>query len=625
MRGARLWLTGALILISIPNAGVNPLVEFSSDAANPIPAIKNGLKFTPLSLSIRGMGAIEGSSPRKKTPKFRQINSCGTLDRQGATYLLQNDVSAAGSCFSIQANNITLDLNGHLVTYAIRAAQQPRYGILAEACWDTSLAGNPCGGTADHFTVENGTITQGTGAAPYSHAIRIGQINDTNHLVVHDVTFNVHASSSIPVYTSYAGSESAVFDNIVHNDVTSVFNRHQIQGASIKFQNTQAAGTGEKIHDNTIIGGAQGGIYSASFGTQIFNNTISQNGRYSNDFGIYEWGNNTQAYNNTLMPTSGRGIQIGGGAASVNGHEIGSHGAVAHDNKIVVIELQQNCDYSTGGTACNACELGGTYGIQFDDNPSNGVAYKNAVTAKADQCPAQALRLTKVGPGNSSHDNIYVAQRIGSSTAMATGLGFEIAPNHFSSIHDTFIGDTATVWIDWGGAIGGFTCSQCTLGKGTNTASNYVTLSFFNGGGTVKDLRFQDTTFTGGAAKDSTDMRPIDGNHQSAEYFIDWTYTLTVQDSFGNTISGATVTISDALGNRVFNGSTDRDGQISTTLNEFRMFNSASVVTKEMHTPHTVMVSAQKCPTSRSPLTVKIDQTTVQTVQLTCSANDKMH
>ncbi|MBZ5700353.1 MAG: hypothetical protein LAN84_00740 [Acidobacteriia bacterium] len=557
-------------------------------------------------------------------PNGHALKSCGILASGGTTYILQQDVSSPGTCFSVQANNITLNLNGHTITYATAPGNQPRYGILAEACWDTSVAGNPCGGTADHLTVENGSITQGSAAPAYSHGIRIGQINGTNQLTVHDVTFTVSAISSIPIFTTFAGADSLIFKNTFQNNVTVIYNRHQIQGAAIKFTNSQGARNGQTIHDNTIVGGAQGGIFSASPGTQFYNNTIRQNGRYSNDFAIYEWGNNDAAFNNVISPVSGRGIQIGGGAVSVNGHGMGSNGAVAHDNKITVIELPQNCDYSPGGTGCNACEPAGAFGIQFDDNPSNGQAYNNTVTAKAEQCDAQALRLTDTGPGNSSHDNTYIASRIGSGTGKAVGLGFAVLPNHFSSTHDTFIGDTATVWVDWLGAAGGFTCLQCTLGKGSNPASNYVTFSFFNGGHPAAGLHFVDTTFTGGAAKDSTDMQAIGPNRLSAEYFIDWTYTLTVQNTLARPVAGASVTIRDARGEPAFTGTTDANGRVSAVLNELHMHNTSSAVIRQVNTPHTISVTAAGCTGAPAPYPVKVTQTITQTVQLQCKLDEKV-
>src|SRR6516225_5491746 len=45
------------------------------------------------------------------------LNSCRILDKPGANYVLQNDVTSDGTCFSVQADGITLDLNGHTVTY----------------------------------------------------------------------------------------------------------------------------------------------------------------------------------------------------------------------------------------------------------------------------------------------------------------------------------------------------------------------------------------------------------------------------------------------------------------------------------------------------------------------------
>jgi hypothetical protein len=571
------------------------------------------------------VSANEKSSGPNAPPNPRSLKACGTLANQGATYRLENDVSSPGTCFSVQADKISLDLNGHTITYAIGGGQQPRYAILAEACWDTSLAGNPCGGTADSLTVENGKIVQASAAAPYSHAIRIGQINGANHLNVRNVNFEVSAAASIPIFTTFSGADSQISNNTFHNSVTSIFNRHQIQGASIKFVTGQDARNGQAIHDNTLVGGAQGGIYSASPRTAIYNNKISQNGHYSNDFGIYLWGNDSQAYNNTITPISGRGIQISGGAVNVSGSGSGAHGAVAHDNQVTVIELPQNCDYSQGGTACNVCELGGAYGIQFDDRPSNGVAYKNTVRARAEQCDAQALRLTDIGPSNTSHDNVFVAERVGQGRGKAWALGTGGAANHFVSTSDTFIADSASFHADWDGMPGGLTCIRCTLGKGSNAASDYVTFSFENGGHPVSDVHFQDSTFVAGAAKTSTDMRAIQANRQYAEYFIDWTYTLDVKTASGNAVSGATVTITDATHKQVFSGQTNASGELSVVLNEFKVFNTREGVTREPHTPDEVTVSAPGCTPNPDKFTVTLSQTTTQKIQLTCEANGKQH
>src|SRR5437667_9385951 len=168
-----------------------------------------------------------GTEPRN----VQTISPCTVLSKVGATYILQADVSSAATCFSVQADDVTLDLNHHTITYATESSPNPHYGVLAEACWDHAVAGNPCGGTADHLTISNGTITQGGGAAPRSHGIRIGQINRTNFLTVHDVTFSLNAPASIPIYTTFAGGGSQLRHNRFNNQVTTIADGHAIEGA----------------------------------------------------------------------------------------------------------------------------------------------------------------------------------------------------------------------------------------------------------------------------------------------------------------------------------------------------------------------------------------------------------
>lgn len=45
------------------------------------------------------------------------LTACGTLNLANTAYTLQNDVRTDGSCFTISASGITLDLNGRAVTY----------------------------------------------------------------------------------------------------------------------------------------------------------------------------------------------------------------------------------------------------------------------------------------------------------------------------------------------------------------------------------------------------------------------------------------------------------------------------------------------------------------------------
>src|ERR1700737_799592 len=220
---------------------------------------------------------------------IHSLTECGVLKRSGK-YRLEADASSPGTCFSVQADNVSLDLNGKTVTYGTGTASIPVYGILGVACWDPDYGvGNPCGGSASNLAVYGGTITQGANAAAFSHAIRLGQLPRGAGPTVQDVIFNISAKSSIPLYLTYAGTGAQIFNNTFHNDVSQIDNRNQLRGQSIKLGDSSHIPGPANIFGNRIIGGAQGGIFSAVPATTIHHNLVSQKGTYTNDFGIYAW------------------------------------------------------------------------------------------------------------------------------------------------------------------------------------------------------------------------------------------------------------------------------------------------------------------------------------------------
>jgi len=384
-------------------------------------------------------------------------------------------------------------------------------------------------------------------------------------------------------------------------------NRHQLTGQSIKFADSSRVPGPATIYGNHITGGAQGGIFSAVVGTTIHDNVIEHDGTYTNDFGIYAWANGGEVYNNVIAPIAGRGINIAV-----------SKGERVHDNKIIVIEKKVNQEY--GG-----CQVGGTYGIQFDDDPKEAEAFQNSVVAQADECGAQALRVTdsRKGSGNISHDNQYAAQRVGNTMAFATAFGSGGATG-FTSIRDTFIGDTSAVRFDWDGG-SNLIFRDCILAKGANPAVDYVTFSFRNGGKvSITNIHFVDSIFQNGATKDSTDMKAIDSVNWPgpAEYFIDWTFRLRVRDHDLKPVIGATIAVTDALGNSVFQGTTDQDGSISTLLTEFRMYNTATLVQKEEHSPYRLDVKKAGCKSSLKDLVLPITKTTAQELLIDCPSTE---
>lgn len=555
-------------------------------------------------LTIAVIGGLSAPSPREATPA--SLNKCGSLLSPGRKYVLERDVSSAGTCFSVQADSIALDLHGHTVTYGTGPGTSPSFGILGVECWDPDFGKSPCGGSFNNFTVFGGTITQGRDAAPFSHGIRLGQ-GPGNGLVAHDLSFHLHADSSIPIYTTYLGTRSMIFNNVFDNSVTIIKNRHQQQGQSIKFADGKQPGPA-LIYGNHIVGGAQGGIFSVTKGSKIHDNVVSQKGTYTNDFGIYAWSDGGEVFNNIVTPILGRGISIAGGVI----------GSKVYGNNVKSIEQKDNQEY--GG-----CQIGGAFGIQFDDLPQKTSAFRNTVLAEADECDAQALRVTdsREGSENSSHDNTYTARRLGKSASMATGFGSGGATG-FLSERDVFVGDTSAVAFDWDGGRN-LIFRECRFVKGSNSIPNFVTFSFRNGkNNPVSNIRFVDSVFEGGTEKTSMDMKPIGANGDwpgPAEYFIDWTLSLVVRDNQKRPLFGADVSITDAFGHPVYHGRTDQQGRASAPLTELRVYNTSTNIVREKQTPHKVQVTMKGCASTAPNYSVYMDKTTSLEVPLDCKSD----
>jgi hypothetical protein len=521
------------------------------------------------------------------------ITSCQTLGSSGSTYVLQNDVSAAGTCFTLSADNVKLDLNGHTVTYNTSNQTSPVHAIQASSF-------NNVG-----FTVLNGSLVEGTASVAGSHVIDMG--TPMSGPTVYNVRFTWSAPFSQALQTSYGNSSVAggaiVHDNTLNNNSTSACNavscRDTLQAASIRIADAIRTTTSSQIYSNTITGGPQGAIVCDAPGCLIHDNILNPGvaaTSNSNDFAIWCWAS-CNAYNNTIMTpltagSSGRGVEISGIVAS-------TVGANVHNNTIGAIEKAVNTEY--GG-----CELGGAYGVQFDDNGTGATAQSNTVTVTADVCWGTGLRLTDTETQtNVSQNNTYSAVRktsgssacnfigTGGTTGCAYGVGFS-GPTGFKSIHDTFQADSADFFFDWDGASGVTFVSPNFLKGVTNPSPGFHTFVFRNGG-TPATVHLQDATFGTGTSAIDTDMPARGGNNQAANLYIEWTQTVTVNKSSGPA-AGATVTYTDALGG-VFSGTTDSSGVATIVVPQYRLNNDTAANGIENHNPFSRKVSLSGCST----------------------------
>jgi hypothetical protein len=400
------------------------------------------------------------------------LTVCQILANTGTTYILQNDVSGQGSCFNVQADNITLNLNGHTVTYAdplsITLSQvSPAavvFGIYGAASWDPNFstgiaAGNTTGGSWNNLTVAGpGTITQGNCLSPSdgvigSNAIHMGQ-GAGDGLNVYNVTFNICADSTQAIFADSRGARDFVHDNTVNDRVVTAQKRSIYQGVAFVCDNGCDGGTGgpSYFYNNTIIGGPQGGIVWNNPGTVVHDNIIKQgnpgaspgflNGgtsslvcggvnanpynnvagltptaagtQCSNDFGIFNQAANVAVFSNTIQAQEGRGISLDGTCWNP-GSCTGLTGQTVHDDVVTAQEFPNNSEY-------HGCELGGAWGLEWRDGPVGSTIYNENITAISGQCQAGALRTQFVSNYNNiSHNNTYSAKRAPGSPSNCTG------------------------------------------------------------------------------------------------------------------------------------------------------------------------------------------------------------
>ena len=523
------------------------------------------------------------------------ISSCQTLGNTGTTYTLESDVSAAGTCFTVSADDITLDLNGHTVTYNSASQSTATNAILVT-------------GNNNNFAVYNGRLTEGSGTSVAGSSV-IELLTPMAGPTIHDITFTWRSDYAQGIDTNYSNTNVAngalIYNNVFNNNTaavcTNVGCRNQLQSATIRILNAKASLNSPQIYGNTVNGGPQGAIVCDAPGCIIHDNMINPgttSASESNDFAIWCWAS-CQAYHNTIMTpltasTEGRGIQISGVETSTNG-------ATVYNNTITVIDKNNNAEY-------NGCPLGGAYGIQFDDNPNGATVQNNNVTAVGDTCWGSALRLTDTETTNNiSQNSTYKAIRK-SAGSPACGFGVDATdscahavsldgPTGFLSRNDIFQGDSDDLFFDWDGASGVIFISPTFLKGTTNPSPDFHTFVFRNGGAPVSNIFIQDATFQAGTTPTDIDLPAQSGNNQSSSLYITWSQTITVSKASGGAAAGAAVSFVDALGNN-YSSTTNSQGVAVVVVTQYRLNNGSGANGVENRNPFQRTVSMTGCTTN---------------------------
>jgi hypothetical protein len=628
--------SGATAITSLPYIIKSPGNYYlaSSLSTPPGAAVGISIQASNVDINLNGNTLTYGAGGSSAT---NAVGQYGIISCQANGLGAENLASAYGTNGYCQAsaieNNIIIE-NG-TISQSTQASGYDNFSTCPGSSVGGNYAPNPCapgGNNGDSY------------ATTFSHNIALWGSSNTK---IQHVTFNFQQVSSDGIILDYEQKGGNVIQcNTFNNGVVHIDNRAMLEGLSIWGGDNAGVSTGDTIQYNTMTGGAQGGILSTTPGTTINNNGISigygasGQDEYSNGFAIYAYGlTGVTVTNNYIANLWGRGIE--------DYWTTGQSGLTESNNYITTVGYPLNYEYNTEGGDYPGCEMNGESGPQFRGGGTKMAISGAYSSVSGGSCPTVTngietggsfgLAMYEWGTPFASSNGTYIGHALsgfegGSGEPMfgweATGLGLITSEGNgtygtFTSTNDTFVGDSSVFYVDGGGLPNGsVTLISPTLTKGSNPVG-FNTFRFQNlavsngGGGSICSgcIHIRDATFTNGASSTDADMSVPIANGVTAEYYIDWTYNLTVT-SGGNPVSGATVTIVDALGNTAFTGTTNANGQIAAVLTQFRMYNTAAAMVQENRTPDAVTIDNSGCTILNYDVT--ITGTTSDARALTC-------
>jgi len=469
-----------------------------------------------------------------------RISASGTLSQNGATYLLTQDVSAAGTAFVITGRDVVLDLGGRTVTYGTSGGAST--GVRCEYLYGSGKV-----------TVRNGRIVQGAadGKSCPAIAFRGGHDIRLHHL---ELVVRGPDSNCVEVVERPTG-EVQIDHNVLRCDTKVVTSRH-FPGVAAMYvtDNLQAV----RIHHNKILSSPQWGIKLQGLETHgqalVHHNVIKgTRALVANGYMIGVYKPDVEVFENVLAGES-RGIHVDGTDGS-------GHRAYVHDNSISVQD-QPNPEYP---------DFHWVHGIKLE-GPDAARIERNAVLGVADAQHAEVRALDvdlSRGKNTKILDNRFSAiSRTTSLRGIAlqwTGGNLDGVPVDTAIRRNVFTATDRTIVRSWNAGMGGVMAANAFVRDLSLGAGHPFTFEFF----------------------DTSDTRPSPGhrivdaitteNHRAVGQWVgpaaftssrEWTLTLLVVDGAGRPVEGAGVAVRDRQGAVAFTANSNAAGVASGVVVE---------------------------------------------------------
>jgi len=496
-----------------------------------------------------------------------------TLDKANATYVLTDDVRSDGTGVFLAGPGITLDLNGHTVTY-----DEKRDTSRAGACGIRG-AKRRQGLNLARARVLNGTIRRGRGNSTtrrmYDDLYGAMFFYGPQELEIAGITIDYDGAQVVALIWINRGRKNDIHHNVFLDRATTLSDRH------IGMDSTSLALENSKVHHNLVKRTRHRGLKCGGEDTELCYNEVYIDSWATNSYGLWV-GDKAAGHHNRVFGSGFHpiGLMLG---------YINAKNRTYHSNYIQMqaVARSEIVKRWTGGDRPGA---------------EAGSAGERGIT------PACGLRLQK-GPQEdiTFTDNVIVCKASG-ERALTRGM-FLVPTNGVRNV--TIRNNTVKLIIEddqadgWAIAGLGARGEQITL-EGNTIISNRTNVRFgdpYSVGGTYRfvanklvrigrDPRYRtirigerrgptsghvflDTVFEGGAGIDRVSFE----GRGERDFTLEWTLTV-------RTAPGARVTVTDANGKEVFSGNADAGGLVATPLVQYRVTPDG----KTAFTPHRVKV-----------------------------------
>jgi len=207
----------------------------------------------------------------------QNISACGSLSTSDRIYNLTQNVSSAGTCFTIAANNVTLDCQGYAVNFS---QSSPGHGVVANGYSNMTVKNCNIVGFNDsssfgiYFVNANGANISNNTLSTKSFSIFSGP----------SVSNSFYRNNVVNTSTDGAGVVLGIYfqqssnNNVVSNNSITV---NGINGRGFQLDNTI---TGTNVSNNLIVTSGSGSsaiFLNTNANNNVFaNNTLVSNGSY---------------------------------------------------------------------------------------------------------------------------------------------------------------------------------------------------------------------------------------------------------------------------------------------------------------------------------------------------------